>query len=358
VQLWNNWLVMLKILFLAANPNVTERAQLDAEASAASTILTNAGYRNRFELDSYWTDHVGDLHDLLLRYRPDIVHFSGTGANDSAIALRDSSGKSAPVPPLALSLLFRAFKEDIRCVVLDCCGLADQEAAIAEHVDCVVGIPAATGELAAHHFAATFYQGLADGRTAGESYDLATLQWEQHGLVDEKRPLLLGAADPVSLYLVTADDAVKRMLPDPAAVTGLHAATGAPVHTHDSLPAVTRTGGLPDPLTEHELREFLAKYPQWALVDTRDENASEGVRRELYRVYEFPSYQLAFRFMNEVSERAIVRQSHHPRWQNTWNRVEIWLTTFNLGYRPSIKDLRLAEACEQAWRELRRSFVW
>ena len=109
---------------------------------------------------------------------------------------------------------------------------------------------------------------------------------------------------------------------------------------------------------EQELRDFLARYSPWSLVETPDEHAVDGLRRELHRAYEFPSYQAAFYFMSEVSERAIERQSHHPRWQNTWTQVEVWLTTYNLGCLPSIKDLKLAESCEQVWREIRRSHVW
>jgi pterin-4a-carbinolamine dehydratase len=351
---------MLKILFLAANPADTERLRLDEEVRAIDKVLNNARYRDSFELKSHWAVQVDDLQDLLLRYRPDIVHFSGHGSGSSEIVLHDHSGRSVPVPPLALALLFRTLKDNIRCVVLNCCYSADQAAAIAQHIDCVVGVPDAISDVAARYFAASFYQGLAYGRTVGESYNLGTVQLSLHGLADEDKPRVLGAADPTSLCLVSAEEAAKREVTDPASALRLDAPTSVYARTRHPLPSVAtpRVGRLPDPLTEQDLREFLEKHAQWALVDTRDENASEGVRRELYRVYEFPSYQLAFRFMNEVSERAIVRQSHHPRWQNTWNRVEIWLTTFNLGYRPSTKDLRLAEACEQAWRELRRSFVW
>lgn len=145
-----------------------------------------------------------------------------------------------------------------------------------------------------------------------------------------------------------------------APLDGLSAQAGANTPARDLLPQVVApyAGGLPHPLTQQELSDFLAKNSQWSLVEMPDEYAVDGVRRELHRAYEFPSYQAAFHFMQEVSERAIERQSHHPRWQNTWTQVEVWLTTYNLGCRPSIKDLKLAEACEQVWREIRRSHGW
>jgi pterin-4a-carbinolamine dehydratase len=55
--------------------------------------------------------------------------------------------------------------------------------------------------------------------------------------------------------------------------------------------------------------------------------------------------------MKEVSIRAIEKYNHHPRWQNAYNRLEVWLTTFNLGYKPSNKDLRLAKFFEKIWQE-------
>ena len=145
-----------------------------------------------------------------------------------------------------------------------------------------------------------------------------------------------------------------------APLDGRGAPAGANTPARDRLPPVAapHVARLPNPLTEQELRDFLARYSPWSLVETPDEHAVDGVRRELHRAYEFPSYQAAFHFMNEVSARAVERLSHHPRWQNTWTQVEVWLTTYNLGCRPSIKDLKLAESCEQVWREIRRSHVW
>lgn len=73
--------------------------------------------------------------------------------------------------------------------------------------------------------------------------------------------------------------------------------------------------------------------------------------RELYRVFEFTSYDNAWKFMTLVDEKGIRPFNHHPRWQNTYNRVEVWLCTFNIGHKPSKKDLRLAGIMEDIWEE-------
>jgi hypothetical protein len=90
---------MLKILFLAANPADTERLQLDEEVRAFDKVLNSARYRNSFDLRSHWAVQVDDLQDLLLRYRPDIVHFSGHGSGNSEIVLHAHNGRSVTVPP-------------------------------------------------------------------------------------------------------------------------------------------------------------------------------------------------------------------------------------------------------------------
>lgn len=114
-----------------------------------------------------------------------------------------------------------------------------------------------------------------------------------------------------------------------------------------------RIGKIPKELNGEELEKFLLEYRDWAIIETQDLSLPQGIRRELYRVYEFPTYLLAFSFMKEVSIIAVERYDHHPRWQNAYNRVEVWLTTFNLGYKPSNKDLRLAKLFERIWQEFK-----
>jgi len=121
--------------------------------------------------------------------------------------------------------------------------------------------------------------------------------------------------------------------------------------------ATPRAGRLPKPLNDDDESAFLKKMKEWKIVETREPDAPGGFRRELHRVYEFRNFEDAFQFMNEVTERVISLINHHPRWQNTYHRLEIWLTTFNIGYKPSFKDVRLAEGCEQIWNE-KQAGLW
>jgi 4a-hydroxytetrahydrobiopterin dehydratase len=62
---------------------------------------------------------------------------------------------------------------------------------------------------------------------------------------------------------------------------------------------------------------------------------------KLYRKYQFRDFNAAFSFMTSVAMLA-EKADHHPTWTNTWNTVEIWLTTHDAGNAVTQKDRDLA----------------
>lgn len=171
----------IKILFLAANPLDTVRLGTDEEARAIDLALRQAEYRG-FAVASHHAVRIDDLQELLLRHRPDILHFSGHGAATNAIILQDAQGNSMPVRGATLGRLFRALKDNLRCVVLNACYTADNAAGLAEVIDCVVGIEDAITDTAALQFATAFYRALGYGRSVQEAFDLGQVQIELAGL--------------------------------------------------------------------------------------------------------------------------------------------------------------------------------
>jgi len=51
---------------------------------------------------------------------------------------------------------------------------------------------------------------------------------------------------------------------------------------------------------------------------------------KLYRAFEFKDFKDAFAFMTKVAAIA-EKMNHHPTWSNTYNKVEIWLSTHDAG---------------------------
>ena len=66
---------------------------------------------------------------------------------------------------------------------------------------------------------------------------------------------------------------------------------------------------------------------------------------KLFKVFEFKDFNEAFGFMTRVALEA-ERIQHHPEWFNVYNRVEISLTTHDLG-GISTYDFKLARRIEE-----------
>ena len=61
----------------------------------------------------------------------------------------------------------------------------------------------------------------------------------------------------------------------------------------------------------------------------------------LVKKFEFKDFSEAFAFMTRVAL-AAEKMDHHPSWTNTWNTVEISLSTHDAGNTVTDKDRKLA----------------
>lgn len=71
----------------------------------------------------------------------------------------------------------------------------------------------------------------------------------------------------------------------------------------------------------------------------------QETKHGLYKQFNFRDFREAFAFMTKVAEIAENMQ-HHPRWENEWNVVQIWLITHDAGGNISDKDHKMAEAID------------
>jgi 4a-hydroxytetrahydrobiopterin dehydratase len=70
----------------------------------------------------------------------------------------------------------------------------------------------------------------------------------------------------------------------------------------------------------------------------------------LYRKFEFKDFKQAFAFMQKVAQ-AAEQANHHPKWQNEWNKVEIWLSSHDAGNKVTNKDRQLAATIDRIYKE-------
>ena len=88
-------------------------------------------------------------------------------------------------------------------------------------------------------------------------------------------------------------------------------------------------------LSDAERREAATALPEWEVREDR-----------LCRRFRFPDFAAAFAFMTRVAL-AAERMNHHPDWSNGYNRVEIALTTHDLGGLSTL-DVALAHEIDAA----------
>lgn len=86
--------------------------------------------------------------------------------------------------------------------------------------------------------------------------------------------------------------------------------------------------------TEAQLQDVMAELPKWQVREEK-----------LYRQFVFKDFVSAFSFMTQVALLA-EKMDHHPDWSNVYNRVDVALTTHDLG-GISMRDITLAKQIDE-----------
>ncbi|HSX04927.1 MAG TPA: reverse transcriptase-like protein [Candidatus Saccharimonadales bacterium] len=71
----------------------------------------------------------------------------------------------------------------------------------------------------------------------------------------------------------------------------------------------------------------------------------QETKHGLYKQFNFDDFKHAWAFMTAVADLAEEFQ-HHPRWENEWSVVQIWLITHEGGKKITDKDHQMAEAID------------
>jgi hypothetical protein len=193
------------ILFLAADPANGIHLKLDDEARAIEQRIRASDYRDTLILLTKWAVRPDDLLQYLNQHKPHVVHFSGHASRSEEIVLVADDGQPKPVDKRALRSLFHTLRDNIRIVVLNACFSRPQAEAIAEDIDCTVGMKEAIGDKAAITFSAAFYRALGFGRSVKNSFDQGVAAMQLEGIGEDSTPELLvrDGVDPTQVFLVT-----------------------------------------------------------------------------------------------------------------------------------------------------------
>lgn len=185
-----------KVLFLASNPSQTAKIQLDTEHSRITQQLQNSSFKTIMEQAVTFNN----LQKFILKEKPEIIHFSGHGAELESDIIKALEATEQPVigtgndfdtgifllsedlrePFLVQTDVIRQlFKSmvsiqniPIETVIFNSCHSEAQAKAIAEFVPNVVGTSYSIRDEAAIAFSTGFYLGLAEDRNILQSVNL------------------------------------------------------------------------------------------------------------------------------------------------------------------------------------------
>ena len=183
-----------RILFCCANPVETSRLRIDEEYREIEKSLMSSIYRNRVEVYSAWATTAQDLLDKVIRYEPDIVHFSGHG-HDEGIVLEDHTGNCKIVSGEALGALFEIFKGKVTCVVLNSCFSCNQAMSINQFVPYVIGSCDSLPDSAAVAFSCGFYKAIGADKDIYDAFKLGLASIKLEGLPGSTVPTILHNTD-------------------------------------------------------------------------------------------------------------------------------------------------------------------
>jgi hypothetical protein len=162
-----------RILFLSANPPNTGPIRVDEEAREVFKRLEEGSNRDAFELIKHPALRPGDLQLLLMKYRPEIVHFCGHSSLAQKIFMEGPGGKGKQIATEALVEVFRLYQDHVRVVVLNACSTRDQAQALTAVIDYTVGAGKGIGDRAAIKFAGAFYRALSFAVPVEKAFDSA-----------------------------------------------------------------------------------------------------------------------------------------------------------------------------------------
>jgi hypothetical protein len=184
----NNQIV--KILFLAANPNGTGQLKLDEEAREINDMIRKSEYRDTLVFESRWAVRALDILQAINEINPTIIHFSGHGTNTDFLVLQDLTGNPKYVSADAIVQTMLSASESIKLIFFNTCFSIAFAQSVTKHLDAAIGMKESIGDLAARVFAAQFYSALGFGKSIISAFEQAKAALMLEGIREENTPCL------------------------------------------------------------------------------------------------------------------------------------------------------------------------
>lgn len=178
---------MVKILALLANPSGTALLRLHEEIRRIEESFENNGVD--IQIKVVGAVRKEDLQTLLIRYSPEIVHFSAHGNEYGELYFENGTGEISLMTSTALESIFSKFKHMVKAVVLNACYSEVQAEAISKHIPYVIGMSNPIIDNSSIIFSTMLYTSLALGDTIVRAFELAKNEVLIHNSEDNPEPL-------------------------------------------------------------------------------------------------------------------------------------------------------------------------
>ena len=180
----------LKILFLSAGPVNLMHLRLGKEFSAIQEKINSSNYSEKFILSNWMAAKPSDITQALLKYCPNIVHFSGHGLSTGELCFENDLGEMETVSPKILEDLFDLISDRTKCVILNSCDSKILAEAIAKHISYVIGMSQGIEDRTAIAFSIGFYQALGSGYSIKQAFKFGRIEIELRNMPGSNIPEL------------------------------------------------------------------------------------------------------------------------------------------------------------------------
>lgn len=172
------------ILFMGATPTDEDTLRLGEEIREIRDSLRKNDQDKTFDFKDEPAVRTSDIQQLLIQYKPLILHFSGHGSGDDGLVFEDAMGNGALVSNDALDGVFNVFKTCVQCVVLNACYSDVQAQIISKHIPYVVGMPHDIPDDSSISFSKGFYTAIGVGKSYEEAFEIGKNQMKIDGFND------------------------------------------------------------------------------------------------------------------------------------------------------------------------------
>ena len=200
----------ITVLFFATNPKNTDRLRLDEEVRTIQEMIRKSEHRDSISFESRWAVRPLDILQAINELNPDVIHFSGHGADTSELVLENADGSAKLVTKEAITQTIMTSSEKIHLIFFNTCFSDEQAMTVTEHVDAAIGMTDSISDNGACAFAAQFYSSLGFGLSLKKAFEQAKSVLMLESPTEQNTPALYikDGIDSDNFFIVNPKDSI------------------------------------------------------------------------------------------------------------------------------------------------------